>query len=84
MGKLELFWYQTPTDAHRASNTKPLELALTTTSFATASTKTVDLHLTAAGRRLIRESGSMELVVKGVFVAPHASAVTWLKTLALS
>ncbi len=38
---------------------------------------------TAAGRRVIRE-GPIELMVKGVFVAPHASAVTWLKTLALS
>ena len=84
VGKLELFWYQTPSEAHRSANTKPLELALTTTSFATASTETVDLHLTAAGRRLIRESRRIDILVKGVFASPHASPVTWLKTVALS
>jgi hypothetical protein len=83
-GKLEFFWYQTSGEAHRSANTKPLELALSTTSFATASTKTVDLHLTTAGRRLIRQSPRIHLVIKGVFARPQAPPVTWLTTLALS
>jgi hypothetical protein len=83
-GKLELSWYQASTGANRSAKTKPLLLALSTTSFESATTRTVKLRLTSAGRRLIGESKHIPLTVKGVFARPHERPVTWLETVLLS
>jgi fibronectin type 3 domain-containing protein len=83
-GRLEVFWYQAPTEPHQPfANTKPLVLAVSTTSFASASTKTVKLRLTEAGRSLIGHSNRIALTVRGVF-RPHGHPVSWLATFLLS
>jgi hypothetical protein len=83
-GRLELSWYAALAGAHHSANAKPLMLALATTSFTGAGTKTVKLRLTSAGRRLISESKRIPLTVKGVFVPSHGPPVTWLETVLLS
>jgi hypothetical protein len=84
VGKLELSWYLASTGANHSAKTKPLLLALSTTSFESATTRTVKLRLTSAGRRLIGESKHIPLTVKGVFIRPHEPPVTWLETVLLS
>jgi hypothetical protein len=80
-GRLEIVWYAA---AAGAGNAKPIVVALSSTSFTHASTKTVKLRLTSAGRRLVMQSTHIKLTVKGVFLAPHAHPVTWLETAVLS
>jgi len=85
-GKLEFSWYEVPTTGahHSSTNTKPLLLALSTTSFPGAASRTVKLRLTSAGRRLISHGESVKLTVKASFVRPHVRTVTWLETVVLS
>jgi hypothetical protein len=84
-GKLQVFWYQAPTEPQQPfANTKPLVVAAsTTTSFASASTKTVNLRLTGAGRLLIAHSQRIALKVRAVF-RPHGHPVSWIGTFLLS
>jgi hypothetical protein len=83
-GTLEVFWYQAPTDPHKSfANTKPVVVALSTTSFASATSKTVKLRLTEAGRRLISHSNRIALTVRGVF-RPHGHPVSWIAPFLLS
>ena len=83
-GRLDLFWYRAPSGAQHDPAGKPLMLALSATSFANASTKTVKLRLTSAGRRLISYGQPIKLTVRAAFVRPHARTVTWLETVVLS
>jgi hypothetical protein len=83
-GRLELVWYEAPTRAQHSSNSKPLAVAVCTTSFASAGTKTISLRLTSAGRRLIEHSSGLQLTLKAVFVQPHARPLTWSKTVGLT
>jgi hypothetical protein len=83
-GTLQVFWYQAPTEPEQPfANTKPLAVALSSTSFASARTQTVKLLLTDAGRRLIAHSNRIALTVRGVF-RPHGHPVSWLGTFLLS
>jgi hypothetical protein len=83
-GRLELFWYQDPRDAHHSSYTKRLVVALSTTSFGGAGTRTVKLRLTSAGRRLLEHSRrSVQLTLKGVFRPSGGHPLSWQKTVAL-
>ncbi len=86
-GSLEYSWYEVPKGAHmsrKASKRKPVLVARATASFASASTKTVQLHLTSAGLRLIRSSRSIELTGKGIFTRSGQKPVSWLKSFLLS
>lgn len=83
-GTLELVWYEAPTRAQHSSNSKPFAVAVCTTSFASAGTKTISLRLTSAGRRLIEHSSGLQLTLKAVFVQPHARPLTWSKTVGLT
>jgi hypothetical protein len=83
-GKLEIFWYQAPTDPHQAfAGPKPLVVATSSTSFTSASARTVKLRLTDAGRRLIGHGTRIVLTDRGVF-RPHGHPVSWLETFVLS
>jgi hypothetical protein len=82
-GTLELVWYQTAQGARHSQRTKPLVVALSTTAYASAGTKSVSLRLTSAGRRLMAHSSSLELTLKGVFVQPQGRPLVWLKTVVL-
>jgi hypothetical protein len=85
-GKLEVFWYEVPKGAHLASakaTPKPILVASATESYASASTKTVTLHLTKTGRRLLAHHTRITLTAEGVFVRSGASAVHWLNAFVL-
>jgi hypothetical protein len=83
-GRLQVFWYQAPTEPQQPfANTKPLVVAVSTTSFTSASTKMVNLRLTDAGRLLIAHSSRVALTVRGVF-RPHGHPVSWIGTFLLS
>jgi hypothetical protein len=83
-GRLEVFWYQVaPEPQQPFANTKPLVLAVSTTSFASAGIKMVKLRLTDAGRRVIGHSNSTAIKVRGVF-RPHGHPVSWIGTFLLS
>jgi hypothetical protein len=81
-GNLALVWYLPPSGARRSANAKPLVVASSRTSFASAGTKTVMLRLTSAGRRLLAHSNGLRLTLKGVFVEAQGP-LTWLKTVVL-
>jgi hypothetical protein len=83
-GKLELSWYEVSAGAHHSANSKPSALALSTTTFAGTTTKTVTLRLTSAGRRLFRHGNRIEFTLKSVFLQPHTRSLTWLDTVVLS
>ncbi len=83
-GTLEFYWYEAPTGAHHPTYTKPLLLALSSTSFSRASTKTVKLRLTSAGRRLISRGQHITLTAKGTFFPSPGRPVSWFETVALS
>jgi hypothetical protein len=83
-GRLQVFWYQASTEPQQPSaNTKPLVVAVSTTSFTSASTKMVSLRLTDAGRLLIAHSNRIALKVRGVF-RPRGHPVSWIGTFLLS
>jgi hypothetical protein len=85
-GKLEVFWYEVPKGAHVAfaeAKPKPILVASATESYASASTKTVTLHLTKTGRRLLAHRTRITLTAEGVFVRSGASTVHWYKTFVL-
>ena len=82
-GTLEVLWYEVPKGAHISAKSKPV-LVAQSKSFFTSSTKyTVQLHLTSAGRRLIRHSKKVKLTAKGIFVGHSNTPVTWLKNFVL-
>jgi len=80
-GTLEVFWYQVSKGARHGAKSKQILLASAKASYARATTQTVTLHLTKAGRRLI---GHVKITVKGVFSLPRRRPVTWLGQLQLS
>jgi hypothetical protein len=82
-GTLNLVWYQVSAGSHHSASSRPLILALSSTAFATAGIKQVKLRLTSAGRRLIAQSSSLELTLKGQFVPAQGRPVAWLKTVTL-
>jgi hypothetical protein len=82
-GRLELVWYQALRGAYHSQSSKPIVVATSTITFASAATQLVNLRLTSAGRRLIAHSSSLELTLKGVFVQPHGRPAAWLKTVVL-
>jgi hypothetical protein len=86
-GTLELYWYEVPKGAHVSSaKSKPLPVlvATTTASFSGATLKTVALHLTNAGRALLKKTKRITLTAKGVFALPGGISVTWIKTFVLT
>lgn len=86
-GTLELSWYEVPKGAHVSSvksKPQPVLVATTTASFKGATLKTVELHLTRAGRALLRKSKRITLTAKAVFALPHGISVTWIKTFVLT
>jgi hypothetical protein len=83
-GTLQFYWYEAPPAGHHSTNAKPPLLALSTTSFARAGTKTVKLRLTSAGRHLIGQGGHIALTVKGLFFPSPGRSVSWLQTVVLS
>jgi hypothetical protein len=67
-GSLSVHWSYAPTGA-RAAKGKPVLVATGKLSFAAAGTDKLPLRLTAAGRRLLRQSKRVSLRAKGVFLA---------------
>ena len=83
-GKLELSWYEPARRLpHSQLSTKPLILALSTTSFSRESTTTVKLRLTSAGRRVFAASQRVQFDFKAQFVRPRQRPVSWLQALVL-
>jgi hypothetical protein len=83
-GRLELSWYEPAHHLpHSRLSTKPLILALSTTSFSRESATTVKLRLTSAGRRVFAQSQRVQFDFEAQFVRPHQRPVTWLQALAL-
>jgi hypothetical protein len=82
-GKLELMWYLAPVRGHRASNPKPLVVAVGSATYEGAATKTVRLRLTTAGRTLIERSFSLQLTLRAVFLRPQKPSLLWTKTVGL-
>ena len=85
-GRLQLWWYDVPKGAHvsSVSKAKPIAVAYGTASYTGATTKTVKLTLTSAGRRLLLHAKHITLTAKGVFHLSATSAVTWLKAFVLT
>ncbi len=75
-----------PKGAHvsSVSKAKPIAVAYGTASYTGATTKTVKLTLTSAGRRLLLHAKHITLTAKGVFHLSATSAVTWLKAFVLT
>jgi hypothetical protein len=83
-GRLQVFWYEAPPEPQQPfANTKLVAVAVSTTAFASAGTKMVNLRLTDAGRRLIGQSNRIALKVRGVF-RPHGHPVSWIGMFLLS
>ena len=85
-GRLQLWWYDVPKGAHvsSVSKAKPIAVAYGTASYTGATTRTVKLTLTSAGRRLLLHAKHITLTAKGVFHLSATSTVTWLKTFVLT
>lgn len=85
-GKLEYSWYQLAHGARLSSKgkLKPMLVATAKASFASATTKTIELKLTSAGLRLIRSSKHIKLTAKAVFSRAGVSPVSWVKSFVLS
>ena len=83
-GTLQFAWYEVPKGARISSKKKPLLVAAASVSFTSAARNSVKLHLTSAGRRLIRASKRVKLTAKAVFSPSAQSPVTWLESFVLS
>ncbi len=84
-GTLEYSWYLARKGAalSKAGAKKPLLVARATASFTGPAKKTIVLHLTSAGLRLLRTSQTVRLTGKGVFLRSGLKPVSWLKTFEL-
>jgi len=80
---LELVWYQTAQGARHSQSTKPLVVALSTTAYASAGTKSGQPAPDERGATRDAHSSSLELTLKGVFVQPQGRPLVWLKTVVL-
>jgi hypothetical protein len=83
-GTLELSWVQVLAKSAHRSKAKPATLASSSLSFPSTMTRKFKLLLTSAGKRLLKQSKSVKLTVKAVFVQAHQAPVTWTETVTLS
>ena len=86
-GTLALSWYEVPKGAHVSSakgKPQPVLVATTTASFSGTTLKTLELHVTRAGRALLKQSKRITLTDKAVFARPGKPSVTWIKAFVLT
>jgi len=83
-GTLALSWLQVATGAHGAGKHKPVLIARVSVAYTSASTKTLTLKLTRAGKHLIRSGKRIRLTAQSVFTLPGRTPVTWQTTFTLS
>jgi hypothetical protein len=86
-GNVALGWYYLPPGASLSKKSrhgaKPVLVASVKHTFASASSATLKLRLTAAGRRLLLELNRVKLTAKCVFTPTGQTAITTLKTFTL-
>jgi hypothetical protein len=77
-GTLSVQWYVMPSRAKvvKRSRAKPVLVASGQASFAGAGMSKVKVSLTAQGKKLLRHSKKVAVMVKGVFVSTAGAAVT--------
>jgi hypothetical protein len=76
-GTLTVQWYELPSGAKIAkAKSKPVLVASGHASFAGAGTSKVNVRLTAAGKKLLKRSKKVAVMVKGAFVTTVGAVVT--------
>jgi hypothetical protein len=92
-GTLRYAWYQTTRAASHTSRSRArshatrshvVPLATATVSYSTATTQTVRLRLTGAGRRALAKTKQLALSVRAQFVPVHQPPVNWSERVTLS
>ena len=77
-------WYVLPVHAaHPSSKPKPLLVARGALSFSAASTRTLSMHLTSAGARLLKRARLLALSASGSFTPRGGAAVTATRSFVL-
>lgn len=77
-GTAVIDWYQVPTGAKLAkkSTPKPVLVASGHATFSTAGTATINLKLTAAGKRILRSKSRVKLTARCSFTPPGQPSIT--------
>ena len=83
-GTATIGWYYQPPKAKHGKKAKPVLLASGRVTFSSASSKTLKIRLTTAGRKLLKSSKRLNITVRCTFVAPGAPAVPSSGTFRLS
>jgi hypothetical protein len=85
-GTAVIYWYYLPRGAKLAKASRapaPVLVASGKLTFKSATKGTIELHLSTAGKRLLRHASKIRLTAKCVFTPTGKAAITMLKTFEL-
>jgi hypothetical protein len=82
-GELTVQLWEVPRGAHLAEHAKPVLIASGSASFSAASTKSISLRLTAAGKKLLKKAKTITLTARARFTPTAKTPITVTKTIQL-